>query len=111
MSTPSTMTTLNTPPLLQLTGLVKHYPVRQGLFGRSTGAVRAVDGVDLTLDAGQTLGVVGESGCGKSTLGRLALRLIETWPDAARRFRHVLPRTEAHAATSVSGAGKTAARH
>ena len=74
MSAPGTLTT---EPLLQLSDLVKHYPVRKGLFSRMTGAVRAVDGVDLTLEAGQTLGIVGESGCGKSTLGRLVLRLIE----------------------------------
>ncbi len=71
-----------TAPLLQVDGLVKHFPIRRGLFGRTAGAVRAVDGVGFTLQAGQTLGVVGESGCGKSTLGRLVLRLIE--PTAGR---------------------------
>ena len=68
---------MSTAPLLQVEGLVKHFPVRRGVLGRVTGAVRAVDGVDLQIAAGETLGVVGESGCGKSTLGRLVLRLIE----------------------------------
>ena len=68
--------------LLRVDGLVKHFPVRRGLFGRVGGAVRAVDGVSLQIAAGETLGVVGESGCGKSTLGRLVLRLIE--PSAGR---------------------------
>jgi oligopeptide transport system ATP-binding protein len=63
--------------LMQATGLVKHFPIRRGLLNRVSGHVRAVDGVDITLHVGETLGVVGESGCGKSTLGRLLLRLIE----------------------------------
>jgi oligopeptide/dipeptide ABC transporter ATP-binding protein len=64
-------------PLLSVRGLVKHFPVRRGLFGRAAGAVRAVDGVSLDIAPGETLGVVGESGCGKTTLGRSILRLVE----------------------------------
>ena len=70
--------------LLQVDGLVKHFPVRKSLLGRISGAVRAVDGVDMQIVAGETLGVVGESGCGKSTLGRLVLRLIEPTAGSVR---------------------------
>jgi oligopeptide/dipeptide ABC transporter ATP-binding protein len=64
-------------PLLRAEGLVRHFTIRRHLFSRSATVVRAVDGVDLTVREGETLGIVGESGCGKSTLGRLLLRLIE----------------------------------
>jgi oligopeptide transport system ATP-binding protein len=64
-------------PLLEVTDLVRHFAVRRGLFGRRSGAVKAVDGISFTLQAGETLALVGESGCGKSTTGRLVLRLIE----------------------------------
>ncbi len=65
-----------TAPLLEARGLVKHFAVTRGLAGRKV-FVRAVDGIDFAVGAGETLGLVGESGCGKTTAGRLVLRLIE----------------------------------
>ncbi|MET8509803.1 dipeptide ABC transporter ATP-binding protein [Streptomyces sp. NPDC004787] len=64
-------------PLLKVTSLHKHFPIRKGLLNRSTGAVRAVDGINFEVYPGETLGIVGESGCGKSTMGRLITRLLE----------------------------------
>ena len=64
-------------PLLRVDALVKHFPMRGRLFSRTTGAVRAVDGVSFDVAVGETLALVGESGCGKSTTGRLVLRLLE----------------------------------
>ena len=64
-------------PLLTTVGLTKHFAVNKSRWGKEIGQVRAVDGVSLSVNPGETLGVVGESGCGKTTLGRLILRLIE----------------------------------
>jgi oligopeptide/dipeptide ABC transporter ATP-binding protein len=66
-----------TEPLLEVTGLKKHFPIRHGLLRRVVGQVKAVDGVDFTINRGETFGLVGESGCGKSTTGRTILRLEE----------------------------------
>jgi oligopeptide transport system ATP-binding protein len=63
--------------LLEIRNLKKYFPIGDGLFSRKKGAVKAVDGVNLDVNEGETVGLVGESGCGKSTLGRTILRLIE----------------------------------
>ncbi len=65
-----------TAPLLRVEGLVKHFPLGGGLFGRGGKVLKAVDNVSFSMGAGEVLSLVGESGCGKSTTGRLILRLL-----------------------------------
>jgi oligopeptide/dipeptide ABC transporter ATP-binding protein len=64
-------------PLLEVEHLRVHFPVKPGLFAGSRGNVRAVDDVSFTVEAGETVGLVGESGCGKTTVGRAVVRLLE----------------------------------
>jgi oligopeptide/dipeptide ABC transporter ATP-binding protein len=71
--------------LLEAEALTKHFPVRRGILGRAAGVVRAVDSVSFTIDAGKTLGLVGESGCGKTTTSRMILN-VETPTSGAIRF-------------------------
>ena len=64
-------------PVIEVSGLKKHFPIRKGLLRRIVGQVFAVDGVSFSIGEGETLGLVGESGCGKSTVARTVMRLIE----------------------------------
>jgi len=68
---------MNDNVLVRVKDLKMHFPIRAGIFGRTVGAVKAVDGVSFDIMKGETLGLVGESGCGKTTTGRAVLRLYE----------------------------------
>lgn len=71
-------------PLLEVKGVKKYFPIKRGIFSKTVGNIKAVDGVSFQVNKGETLGLVGESGCGKSTTGRLVLRLLE--PTAGEVF-------------------------
>ena len=68
---------MNERVIIEIRDLKKYFPITGGLLKHTVGYIKAVDGVNLTIQQGETLGLVGESGCGKSTLGRCILRLIE----------------------------------
>ena len=75
-------------PVLEVTGLKKHFPVKKGLLRRTVGRVYAVDGVSFSIAEGETLGMVGESGCGKSTVARTVMRLVEPTEGTIRLAGH-----------------------
>jgi peptide/nickel transport system ATP-binding protein/oligopeptide transport system ATP-binding protein len=75
-------------PVLEVTDLKKHFPVKKGLLRRTVGQVYAVDGVSFSIAEGETLGMVGESGCGKSTVARTVMRLVEPTEGTIRLAGH-----------------------
>src|SRR3982751_1528751 len=79
---------MNGQPLLQVRDLSTHFPIRKGVFSRTVGYVKAVDGVSFDVFPGKTLGLVGESGCGKTTVGRTILRLIPATEGTVRYKDH-----------------------
>lgn len=86
--------------LLHIDALAKHFPIRSGLLRRQTGTVRAVDGVSFKLEAGETLGLVGESGCGKSTLGRTVIRIYDPTAGAIRFAGDDVTKLKGHGLTA-----------
>ena len=82
-------------PLLRVQDLKVHFPIRKGLFKRTVGYVRAVDGIDLAIYRGQTLALVGESGCGKTTVGKALLQLIRPTAGSVRYREQELTRLKA----------------
>ena len=72
------------PPVLEIQDIVKYFPVTSGLRSKPTSWIKAVDGVSLLINKGESFGLVGESGCGKTTLGRIILRLLEPYSGSIR---------------------------
>ena len=93
-------------PLLEVSDVRKHFPVQEGLLRRTVRHVKAVDGVDLTIQEGETLGLVGESGCGKTTLGRMIVRVFRP-TSGSILFRQA---GASHDLTEIQGSGLKAVR-